>query len=192
MDSSMGILETIQDRLESGATTGQLVDEGYARSSVYAVAKRLAGKVDQKSKNRRPAKPKAGGFFDSSQSIPSRVSTDVEIASLQRQVTKARLEKELATAEGSTVSKEALAVYQSLKRQGYEGSVRDFVDEAVAATLLDCPEVGLAGSHRDWAVTLLSGQSTASRPDPEVAFDSFRSAMGQLARSKAIRMTPQS
>lgn len=65
------------------------------------------------------------------------------------------------------------------------------MDEAVAATLLDCPGIGLAGLHRDWAVALLSGQPTASRPDCEDGFAAFRSEMGQLARSKAMRMTPQ-
>jgi len=143
-----GKMAVIRARLMGGSTPSELIKEGYSRSSVYAVRKPLKGQ-------------KAGGHNDSPRTqvppIPQMVSNDPDIISAQKRVTLAKLENDLESAEGNTVSPTVRAIHAAVQQKGYQASFQEFVDSSFATLIVEHPEAWLGNRFTKWAHWVLDG-----------------------------------
>ena len=162
----MGTMEVIRTRLLDGATPQSLVAEGFARSSVYTIHRDL----DPKAKSRGQPKDKPENLAPTPSlpvprpSLPPSIADDPEIIELQKEVAKAKLQQELAAVQGGTPSKQALAYYREERRQGFDGSLRVFIDEMVAGYMIDYAE-HLDPRWTRWAQQVLNMKEPVSQPE---------------------------
>ena len=92
----------IRQLLIQGTTKADLVRQGYARGTVYKVGRRLAREtVPSQLSNGTDPRPESLVF-------PITQSTDPEIAQLQREIQKAKLESDLSKIKGHVKSVEQL------------------------------------------------------------------------------------
>ncbi len=106
----MGTLDDIGQKLSSGSTVGQLIEEGYAKSSVTLVARKL--------KNARPAAPPGSPVDD-------------ELQELRHQKETIKLQKEIADLEAG---KDRLPERVTVLEKAFP-ELRSFVSQVVEVAL---------------------------------------------------------
>ena len=160
----MGIMKDIRNKLKAGSTKAQLIEEGYASSSVYREARLL----NQSS----GVKPKIVSDSGSTSvkrgvpSIPAALDDDQEIIQLQKEVVIAELEAKLESTKSKPYSPAVIDFYRSMQRQGYPGTIRSLIDRAVATIIVDHLLDGVDTRLRKWAEDLV-GIDTADRQAPK-------------------------
>lgn len=169
------VMQRIRDRFKDGATPADLIAEGFARTSVYKTSTQINVKKSPARKPRAPqAKTQPAEDRPKTVSVPQPLSPDPEIAALQKRVTMAKLGNELRSTRGATYSQGVLAVYQTLKKKGYVDSFRDFIDGAVASTVLNYEEkMGLDPRLIGWATGIIG-------PAPDSPEDEFHAKLQEL------------
>ena len=180
----MGVMADIRSRLEAGAEHSDLVAEGYSSSSVYAARQSL--KRRSVKKVRKGENSGIAGSTESEVPAPPRaLSSDPEIAELQKKVVKKNLNRQLEAADGPIVSEEVMSVFQTAKRDGYSGTVKNFVDWAVADTLRRYQPEGVGERLSEWAKKVVGDDQPVGRQEKD-NFEDIMASLMRIARMKAM------
>lgn len=144
-----GKMAEIRTRLMAGSIASELIGEGYAPSSVYAVRKTLKG--------RKSTTPKSS-HLATVPSVSHSVSNDPDIVRAQKKLAMAELANKIEAAEGNALSPTVKAIHAAGRRKGYRASLREFVDITFARLIIDYPDSWLDDHFTKWAYSVLDGR----------------------------------
>ncbi len=109
-ESSMGKMQEIRELLGQGRTARELIDDGYPASSVYkgqAQLRKQSGERAGRTKTGRqngngPSARRDGRHGEENTEGPQQVDADPDVKELRKELTVARLEKQLADTKSSS------------------------------------------------------------------------------------------
>ena len=181
----MGKLKDIRVKLKAGSTKAQLIEEGYAPSSVYREARLLKRSSDVK---RKPITDSGGTLSkQGSPSIPAALANDEEIIDLQKKVAIAELEAKLRSTKSRPYSPAVIDFFRSMQKHGYSGSIRSIIDLAVATIIVDHLENEVDGRLKAWALDLIGPRLVDEEAPKNDAVQGYIDTLYESARFELLR-----
>lgn len=180
----MGILEDIRNKLKAGSTRAQLIEQGYASSSVYRETRLLNQSSRAKPKNLDDSG--SNSVRPSVPSIPAALYDDEEIIQLQKEVVIAELEAKLKSTKSKPYSPAVIDFYRSMQRQGYSGTIRSLIDKAVATIIVDHLVDGIDTRLRKWAQDLAGINATERQAPKSDAVEGLIETLYESARLEMV------